>query len=73
MSITLHIKDTSSPEAQAFVEYAKSLKFISIEETKLTVKQIQAIEQAKKSLAKTGGTSHDEVMEEMKGLYPGAF
>ena len=77
MNITLHINDISSPEAKAFLEYAKTLKFVSVDDSmdkqQLSKEELKAIEQARKSIAEKGGVPHKEVMKEMKELYPNAF
>lgn len=70
----LILNDTTSPEAIAFWDYAKKLKFITIEEDiELKEEEIAAIEEARISLEKKGGYPHDSVIEKMKNKYPNAF
>ena len=75
MGLILHINDISKPEAKAFIEYARTLKFISVdeEEIALSSEQIEAINEARISLKKNKGKSHEEVMSKMKNKYPNAF
>ncbi len=75
MGLTLHINDISKPEVKAFLDYARSLKFVIVdeEEVSLSQEQIEAIDEARISLKKNGGKSHEEVMAKMKNKYPNAF
>jgi hypothetical protein len=76
MSHSLRISDFSSPEAKAFWEYAKSLKFVIVEEESefiLSEDQVNAVEEARISYNKKGGKSNDEVLAEMRAKYPNAF
>ena len=75
MSITIQIDNISKPEVKAFLDYARSLKFVKIneDEVMLTDSQKEAIEEARLSLVKNGGKAHQEVMSEMKKKYPQAF
>lgn len=75
MGLTLRIDDISQPEAKAFLDYARTLKFIIVdeEEVSLSQEQIEAIDEARNSLKKNGGIPHQEVMTKMKNKYPNAF
>lgn len=73
MMHTFHINDISNPKAKAFLEYIKTLEFISVDEAILDQQQIQAIEEARESLKENGGSSHQDVMNRMKGKFPSAF
>ena len=75
MAFTFHIDDISKPEVKAFLDYARSLKFVIIdeEEVSLSQEQIEAIEEARASLKKNGGKPHEEVITKMKSKYPNAF
>lgn len=66
--------DDSLPEAKAFLEFMRTLDFISIsEEVNLNEDVTQAIEEARKSYDKNGGKNHEQVMAEMRAKYPNAF
>ena len=54
MGLTLHINDTSKPEVKAFLDYARSLKFVIVEDDEISInqKQIEAIDEARLSLKK---------------------
>ena len=75
MGLTLHINDTSKPEVKAFLDYARSLKFVIVEDEEISInqKQIEAIDEARLSLKKNGSKSHEEVIDKMKNKYPNAF
>ncbi|GEM_PF-5792398 len=75
ISRRLWINDTTTPEAIAFWEYAKKLKFVIAEEEDISLnqEQMEAIEEARISLKKNGGKSHEEVMNKMKAKFPKAF
>lgn len=74
MAYYFHITDISNPKAKAFLEYIKTLDFISVDDDViLDQQQIQAIEEARKSLKENGGSSHQDVMNRMKGKFPNAF
>lgn len=75
MVYTFHINDISNPEAKAFLEYARSLKFVVIDEQEMSLSQEQneAIDEARKSLKDNGGKPHEEVMNQIKKKYPNAF
>jgi hypothetical protein len=75
MSLTLHIKDLSKPEVQAFLEYARTLKFVRVEEEEieLTKDQEKAILKARTSYQKDGGIPHDEVISHFRSKYPSLF
>lgn len=76
MAYSLHINDLSHPDAKAFWEYAKSLKFVTIEDEdnlSLNKEQIKAIEEARISFDKHGGKSNEEVLAKMRAKYPNAF
>ena len=75
MGLTFRINDISKPEAKAFLDYARSLKFVIVdeEEVSLNQEQIEGINEARISLKKNGGKSHEDVISEMKSKYPNAF
>lgn len=75
MRFVLNIDDSSSPEAKAFLEYVKTLKFVEIDEEEVTLspEQIKAIEEARESIQKNGSIPHSEAMSRMKKKYPHAF
>jgi len=74
MSLSFRINDFSNPEVNAFIEYIKSLSFVTIEEEfTMSNDQIIALKEAEISLKKDGGVSHDEVMSSMRNKYPWAF
>ena len=73
MEYSFHINDISNPKAKAFLEYIKTLEFISVDEPALDQQQIKAIEEARKSLKENGGSSHQNVMSRMKDKFPNAF
>lgn len=76
MNYSFHINDFSHPDAKAFLEYAKSLKFVTIEEKDdvvFSAEQIKAIEEAQISFKINGGKSNDDVLTKMKTKYPTAF
>ena len=75
MGLTLHINDTSKPEVKAFLDYARSLKFVIVEDDEISInqKQIEAIDEARLSLKKNGSKFHQEVIDKMKNKYPNAF
>jgi hypothetical protein len=75
MAYTFHISDISNPEAKAFLEYARSLKFVVIDEEEISLSQEQneAIDEARISIKDNGGKPHKEVITQLKKKYPNAF
>jgi hypothetical protein len=75
MSLTIYIKDSSNPEAKAFIEYARSLSFVKISEeyTELSSEEKQAINEARDSISTYGTLSHEQVIDELKKKHPKAF
>lgn len=71
---TFHIDDTN-PNAKAFLEFLRTLDFISLNQTYLNLdeEQIEAIEEARASLKQNGGSPHEDVMLRMKANFPEAF
>lgn len=69
MIYTFHIKDSSSPEVKAFIEYIKTLDFVSIEEKieypNLTDKEIiDRVEETNVQIKKGKTTSHDKLRKD---------
>ena len=75
MGLTIRINDTSTPEVKAFLDYVRSLKFVEIEEEPIAIdqKQIEAVEEARQSYQKNGGSTTEEVLDAMKKKHPNAF
>jgi hypothetical protein len=74
MALSFHINDFSNPEVNAFIEYIKSLSFITVEdEFVLSDEQVVALKEAEVSLNLEGGVPHQEVMASMRKKYPWAF
>lgn len=74
MEYSFHINDISNPKAKAFLEYIKTLDFVSVDsDFDLNEDQVAAIEEARKSLKEKGGTPHEVVMARMKDKFPNAF
>ena len=74
MALSFHINDFSNPEVNAFIEYIKSLSFITVEDDfVLSDEQVVAVKEAEISLKMEGGIPHEEVMASMRKKYPWAF
>ncbi len=74
MALSFHINDFSNPEVNAFIEYIKSLSFVTVDEDfVLSEEQVVAIKEAEVSLKMEGGVPHEEVMTNMRNKYPWAF
>jgi hypothetical protein len=66
--------DDSNPKAKAFLAFISTFDFIQVdEECTLSKDAIYAIEEARESLTKEGGKSHEQVWAEMIEKYPSAF
>ncbi len=65
MSLTIHIKDIAKPKVQAFLDYARTLKFVQIEDDELEISEQQesAILEARESYKNEGGVSHMDAMD----------
>jgi hypothetical protein len=65
MSLTIHIKDIAKPKVQAFLDYARTLKFLQIEDDELEISEHQemAILEARESYKNEGGVSHMNAMD----------
>jgi len=73
MRLTIDI-DPSDFKASAFLDYMRTLDFISIREDKsLTPEQIAAIEVGIASIETDGAIPHDQVMADMKLRFPDLF
>ena len=74
MALSFHINDFSNPEVNSFIEYIKSLSFITVEDDfVLSDEQVIAVKEAEISLKMEGGVPHEEVMSSMRNKYPWAF
>ena len=75
MSLTIHIKDIAKPEVQAFLDYARTLKFDQIEDDELEISEQQeaAILEARESYKQEGGVSHLDAMDFFKSKYASSF
>jgi len=71
MGFTFHINDISNPKAKAFLEYIKSLDFVSVEKDVdfPTMTEQQIIDQAiiaEKQIKQGKTTPHDQLYKEFK-------
>lgn len=74
MALSFHINDFSDPEVNDFIEYIKSLSFITVEDDfVMSDEQVVAVKEAEISLKMEGGVPHEEVMSSMRKKYPWAF